>query len=304
MSKFTNADQLAAGLSTLFMQEFNKYNNESADVAMFNRLFYNYKNIKNKTTNFGMLGNVPKMRKWLGGREAGDINKYSYNVTQEKYEGTLRFDRDDVELYDEYGQVNAKITELAQEASQHVIRMGTEFIEGTFANLCYDGQYMVDDDHSEGESGTQDNKGTAALSTTTFGVASAAMMAFKDDKGRVVPKNPDLLVVPPALRETAFHLMNNDFYPDSSTTPSNKNMWKGAADVWVNPYLTVSSADWWLTSTNGGLPPFFIAMARDYEFTALTDENARHDGVFEYGVQASFVMGNADWRKIYGSDVT
>jgi len=75
----------------------------------------------------------------------------------------------------------------------------TTLIVNGASSVCYDGQYFFDNDHSEGDSGTQSNalSGAAATGTQpTAAEAEAALMAcvaailgYKDDQGE--PMNED-----------------------------------------------------------------------------------------------------------------
>ncbi|MDF7746166.1 Mu-like prophage major head subunit gpT family protein, partial [Klebsiella pneumoniae] len=86
-------------------------------------------------------------------------------------------------------------------------------------NFCYDGKYFLDTDHPVG-SGVASNKCTKALSAASFataqesyGEARSAMRDIKDDEGENMRIRQGLLVVPPALEETANYLMTADRFP-------------------------------------------------------------------------------------------
>lgn len=73
----------------------------------------------------------------------------------------------------------------------------------------------------------------AALDSTNYAAARAAMMNFKTDGGRILGVTPTVLVVPPALEEAALHLLNTEIKDGGGSNP-----WKGTAQVIVTPYLS------------------------------------------------------------------
>jgi len=105
------------------------------------------------------LGQSPVMREWIGGRHAKGFRENGITIVNKEFEATL-----DIPVKwmrrDKTGQIDVRINEMAQRAVGHygsllstLIKNGT----GATSGLCYDDQYFFDDDHSEGESGTQKN---------------------------------------------------------------------------------------------------------------------------------------------------
>jgi len=146
------------------------------------------------------LGQSPVMREWVGGRHATGFRENGITIFNKKFEATMDMPVDWMRR-DKTGQIQIRINEMAQRAVGHYgSLLSTLILNGTGATsgLCYDGQYFFDDDHSEGESGTQKNLLThnevAGLQVTTparptiseaiaaiLGVI-AYMLGYKDDK--------------------------------------------------------------------------------------------------------------------------
>ncbi|MAS94370.1 MAG: hypothetical protein CMO55_14320 [Verrucomicrobiales bacterium] len=72
----------------------------------------------------------------------------------------------------------------------------------------------------------------AALTAENYAAARAAMMSFRSDGGRILGINPTTLIVPPALEQSALHILNADRDAAGAT-----NVWKGTAALVVTPYL-------------------------------------------------------------------
>ena len=58
---------------------------------------------------------------------------------------------------DKTGQIDIRIREQVQRAQAHWAKLLSDLIIAAESTVCYDGQYFFDTDHSEGDSGTQDN---------------------------------------------------------------------------------------------------------------------------------------------------
>jgi len=147
------------------------------------------------------LGMVPQMREWLGGRHAKGFRDNGITIANKKFEATLEVPVDWLRR-DKTGQLDIRIAELAQRAASHWTKLLSTLITngtGSTSGLCYDGQYFFDDDHSEGNSGTQKNLLTATevaklnISTATAPTATEAidaimgviayMLNYVDDEG-------------------------------------------------------------------------------------------------------------------------
>lgn len=186
-------------------------------------------------------------------------------------------------------------------------KVGKWFNKKTFETLAagetataYDGQLFFDTDHSEGKSGTQSNKGTTALSTASFNAAYAAMQNFKDDQGDPVGITPNLLVVPPALRETAMAIVKATTIETGSNGAAVDNAGnKNLVEVLVSPYLTDAN-NWYLLDTTADSPIIFqerIALE-----TGIPNKD-KDTLEYSYDMYWRGAFGYGDWRKAYGAIV-
>jgi phage major head subunit gpT-like protein len=250
------------------------------------------------------LSNFPKMRRWIGAKHVKALEAYRYIITNEDFEATVEVDRNDIED-DQLGiyEPQAKSAGFSAKQLPDELICG-EAANGVFTLTCFDGQYMCDTDHPVGDS-TVSNKGTAALSVATLALAQAslgagitAMNNFKDDEGRPLNSNPNILMVPPALRETANTLMTTDRLEDGKPNP-----YKGTMEVVVNLWLTSATA-WYLLDTTKPVKPFIFQDRKAPVFVSQTDMNA--DDVFsrkkfKFGAEARAAAGYGFWQLIYGS---
>jgi len=168
---------------------------------------------------YPFLGQNPRMREWLGGRQAKGLRGSSLTITNRHYEATLEVALRDLRR-DKTPQIQARISEFADEGDAHWGTLVSALIQDGASSVCYDGQFFFDTDHVEGDSGTQDNDISVDISavpgdnddnTPTFPNASqmqaaivkgiAQILSFKDDRGRPMNSNARqfLVTVPVGL---------------------------------------------------------------------------------------------------------
>lgn len=171
---------------------------------------------------YPFLGQTPRMREWLGGRQAKGLRASSLTIANKHYETTLEIALRDLRR-DKSPQLRARIDEFAEEGDAHWGTLVSALIQNGAATACYDGQFFFDTDHVEGDSGTQDNDITvdiSALPAAVHGVVTAPsveemqqailkgiaqILSFKDDRGRPMNSNARrfLVTVPVGLYLTA-----------------------------------------------------------------------------------------------------
>lgn len=289
---------LEAGLRTVF---FEAYEAAPSDWQRVSTVVPS----EHDTEKYAWLGSTPKVREFKDERIPAGLYQHDYTIKNKTWEASIAVDRSALED-DEYGQIKLRIQELAQEVKRHQDEVVFALLKDGFATLCYDGQYYFDTDHSEGESGTQSNKGTAALSATSLQAAFTAMMKNKDDRGKVMGIIPDTLVVPPDLKWTATELLESVYAPDvvSGKTDTRRNVLSGVVELIVSPYLT-DSTDWFLLCARRIVKPVIFQSRIPVEFAALesNSENGFMRDQFVYGVRARYNVGYGLWQLSYGSQV-
>jgi phage major head subunit gpT-like protein len=164
---------------------------------------------------YAFLGQSPAMREWLGGRAAKSLRQNSITLLNKHYEATQEIAIRDLRR-DKTGQITARVNELADRSLTHWASLLSTLIANAASTVCYDGQFYFDTDHSEGESGTQDNDiavDISALPAAVHGVVTAPsveemqqailkgiaqVLTFKDDQGEPMNEGAhDFLVLVP-----------------------------------------------------------------------------------------------------------
>ena len=295
---------LEAGLKAVFFEEFERTPSDWQRIATVVPSTAD-------TEDYAWLGSAPAMREFKDERLPAGLLEHGYSIRNKTWEASIAVER--AALEDErYGQIKLRIQGLAREARRHQDELVFTVLRNGFGGACYDSQYFFDTDHSEGESGTQSNKGTSALSAASLQSAISAMMKFNDDRGRPMGIIPDLLVVPPDLQWTAMELLNSAYYPElvgqtSGTGGTQKlatNVLKGRLDLVVSPYLTDTN-DWFLLCTKAPVKPVIFQSRVPVEFAALegSSEKGFMRDEYLYGVRARYNAGYGMWQTAYGSQV-
>lgn len=181
-----------------FVQAYEQGMSES-DVISLGMMFAS----DQESETYRWLGQVPKVREWIGARDVQTLLSRGLTIVNKKFESSLRVDLDDIRR-DKTGQIMMRINELALAAGPYhwFDLLNTLILNGTGAasGLAYDGQFFFDTDHSEGSSGAQKNLLTnaevlalnvaaptapteAEFATALFDVISW-FYTLVDDKGR------------------------------------------------------------------------------------------------------------------------
>lgn len=252
------------------------------------------------------LGEFPKMRKWIGDKAVGKLAAFTYTIVNDDWEVTIEVDRNDIE--DDNLGIYAPQAQMAGESAKELPDdIVFELLDKGFVNPCYDGQYFFDTDHPVGAASAS-NKGTVALSIATqaaaqasLGAARTALRKMKTDLGRSLNIRPNVLVVPPALEDTANALMANERLEDGKVNP-----FRNTLKVVVESRLTSDSA-WFLLDTTRAVKPLIYQERKAPVPVQQTNPDA--DDVFmrkkyKYGAEARAAGGYGFWQLAYGSTGT
>nr|WP_288358471.1 Mu-like prophage major head subunit gpT family protein [uncultured Pseudomonas sp.] len=255
---------------------------------------------------YAWLSAFPKMRRWVGEKHVKNLQAYSYSVVNEDWEATVAVNRNHIED-DQLGIYQPQAQMAGFSAKQLPDEIVYELVNNGFTALCYDGQYFFDVDHPVAGASVS-NVGTKALSAATlanaqasYGAARTAMRRFKDEDGRPINISPTVLLVPPALEDTARALLTVDRLEDGKPNP-----YKGTAELVVESRLTSDTA-WFLLDTSKPVRPFIYQERKAPVFVQQTDPEA--DDVFsrkeyKFGAEARAAGGYGFWQMAYGSTGT
>ena len=284
---------LKAGLKTQFFQTF------AETPSMYDRISTLIPSDKD-TEQYAWLGALPGVREFLDERQSQDMTPYSYAIKNKTWESTISVDRAALED-DLYGQIPLRIKQMAMSAKQHLDILTFGMLAAGFTQNGYDAVPFFGT-HAQG--GAQSNRGVDPLSAASLQSAVTAMMRFTDDQGKPAGVSPDLLVVSPELYWEGRVLLESTYYPDPLTAASQllaMNPLMGSMKLLSSPYL-VSPTNWFLLDTKRIVKAIVLQMRKDFEFTALDDEdNAFMRDTLYYGVRARYNCGFGDWRGAFGA---
>lgn len=247
------------------------------------------------------LGQAPKMREWVGGRQAKGLKENQVTAINVHYESTMLILVADLRR-DKTGQILVRVGEQVTRANAHWSSLLSTLIAGGATAVCYDGQYFFDTDHSEGDSGAQSNKisvDISALPAVAHGVITAPsveemqqcilqaiqkILGFKDDVGEPMNElaRQFLVMVPTTLWGMAVSAITNPIITSGQT-----NLLKNLENLQIQPAInTRLDASWTDTfavfRTDGSVKPFIrqeeqgikvdaVAEGSEFEF-----DNAAH----------------------------
>lgn len=166
----------------------------------------------------------------------------------------------------------------------------TSYLGGDAVALC-------SNSHPNGphKSSTQDNLYAAtALSATNVETVRLAMMAFTDDVGELAGVVPDLLIVPPALENTAKDICEAEGQLDSAD--NNLNPQRGRFTYIMHPLL--SSGTTWFMVDRALMKQSLIWFDRIP--LDIYPENSDQTVYLNYIARARNSKGWRDWRWIAG----
>lgn len=251
---------------------------------------------------YGWLGGMPGMREWLGERQFQSLRAGHFTLANKEWENSVAILKNDIDD-DRLGMYGPTLEELGKKAARHPDKLLLQLIEAGESTACFDGQYFFDTDHSWGDSGTQDNDLTYAAATGTtpttaefkaaFRASVSAILGFKDDQGQLyngdaVVRLSDLtLVVPLALRETAFDAF------DSTILSSSSNVVIERPNIVCLPSL--ASAAKMYTFYNGGTLKPFVFQARRPLARQMKGMDDREFKDVKFMTDARYNMGYLAW---------
>lgn len=259
---------------------------------------------------YAWLGQVPKMREWLGERVVQGLSEHSFSIVNKDFESTIKVDRNALKD-DQYNAITTQVQMLGQEAKRFRDEYLMTVIEAN--GLCYDGQNMFDTDHSEGDSGTQSNAPaasstytvtTAAQFVTVLNLVTSAMAQFKGDKGKHFGAKVTHVLVPTSLEWVARAAFDPTYSAAAETNA--EKIGKGRVKVLTSEFLTNNatpgySAVYWLDLSKP-IKPFIFQNRQEPDFVALDGadsyENFMRKGIL-YGVDSRMNMGFGLWQLAY-----
>ncbi|CDN54752.1 Mu-like prophage major head subunit gpT [Neorhizobium galegae bv. officinalis bv. officinalis str. HAMBI 1141] len=121
---------------------------------------------------YGWLGDVPKLREWIGDRHIKGLESKGYQIKNRKFESTIGVERDDIED-DKLGLYAPRFQMMGNSAAMHPDEITFELMSAGATSPCYDGQNFFDVDHPVGKPG-------AVTSVANFAAGSSDLWILAD----------------------------------------------------------------------------------------------------------------------------
>lgn len=193
----------------------------------------------------GSLGDIPEFNGKLSYLSIAP--GYYTKIEPKEYAAGIQFER---KLLDDkkYAVLDGRADALSNSAKRTMDKLAVRPFAYAFSSsfdfmTSEEGLSMCNDSHTTkaGVSTTTgfDNAGTSALSKTSLAATRLAMRRFKNDIGERIEVNPDMLLVPDNLYDTAMEIVGSDKDPTSANNTVNmmKNRFK------VVPYMRLDDYD-------------------------------------------------------------
>lgn len=102
---------------------------------------------------YGWLGQMPRMREWIGDRVIRQFQSYDYRIKNKTFESSVAVKREEIED-DKYGVYMPMMTEIGGAAKTHPDELVFPLYNAGFSTPCYDRQFFFDTDHPVGREGS------------------------------------------------------------------------------------------------------------------------------------------------------
>jgi len=286
-------DIIAPGL---FRVLTNQYGQEKAK-SMIPMIFSEKTSKKNfeKDSSGGALGDFDEFTGIVGYGDTSQGYDKTYEFTE--YAKGIKITR---QLFDDdlYNIMNKRPKQLGTSAMRTKEKKAAAIFNDAFTSEPTDGdaaELCASDHANAGDSVAQSNEGTTAISAVSVEATRRLMIAFKGDQSDIINVDPDMLLVPTNLEETAWEIINSKGKVDTADNNQNFHYGKYKLAVWKN-YLTDSN-NWFMLDSNL-MKDFLLFWNRiPLEFFQDKDSDtliAKYIGYMRFG------LGWSDWRFIYG----
>jgi phage major head subunit gpT-like protein len=265
---------------------------------------------------YNFLGWSPKMREWIGGRQAKGLRGNGITIVNKHYEATLEVRKTD-RRRDKTGQLQARVDEFADRSLSHWASLVSTLLINAPSTACYDGSFFFDTTHAEGDSGTQDNDiavDISELPVAQHGITTAPskeemqqaiiagikqIISFKDDQGE--PLNEDAksftVVVPVGLYIPALAAVS-EILTAGMEQNMNPNKVGFVIDVQMNARLTWT-ASFAIFRTDSPIKAFIRQTEQETELKAKAEgsEFEFDNDAWQFGIDNWRGVGYGYWQR-------
>lgn len=251
------------------------------------------------------LDNIPKMRLWEGDKVISMLRGESLSIITRPHEASITVPKGDI-INDELGLYTGKINQLGDSYNWHLdelfIGMLIAGLQGTALGTTYDGQNLIDTDHTylgNGQGVQYSNKVTGAFSATTYGQAVNLFMSMKDENGLPIGGaggRQMYLLHGPSNRTAVRSVLQQENIVGQTQTNLDKGTAIPVCTEWITAgavynvfgqNITLTGLEWFLIPE--GSSAIMIQVKRDVEFLAVDrgdDEYTFRTGKLLYGIES------------------
>lgn len=288
--------ELLPGLNALFGLEYNKYENEHADI-------YDTENSERsfeeevKLSGFGAAPVKPE-----GSAITYDNAQESYTARYNHETVAMGFSITEEAMEDNlYDSLSARYTKALARAMAYTkqVKAASLLNLGFTTFTTGDGVTMFSTSHPTVSGGNNANRPSvdADLNETSLEQAVIDIAAFRDERGLLVAARPRKLIVPPSLMFVATRLLQTDMRVGTADNDINALRTNGSIPEGysVNHYLTDTDAWFIKTDIPNGMKHFVrVAMqtGMDGDFDS---------GNVRYKARERYSFGCSDYLGMYGS---
>lgn len=263
-----------AGFRAVFLKAYDGFTPDWTAIAM---------EVESQTESetYEHLTGLPGMREMIGEAKLQDLATAGFTVKNKEWESTVAVKRADIER-DTLGLYRPNMAELATNARNHPHVLVASLLANGFTALDYTGlAFFAADkpynplDKSKGAAKFT-TLGSGALTAPNFIIARTALRKRTDAKGNNLGLGKKLLlVVPPALEETANKLRTAEYLVTGNNVGSETNTLRGTFEVQVMNELTSDTA-WFLFDVGREIKPLVVQFEVRPEFIAADDPKSTH----------------------------
>lgn len=253
------------------------------------------------------------IREWTEGeRVRNGLVLNGPTVTNQKWELTYSIRREDLDddLSGAVAMALSRVRSGAGKYLRHPDKLVFSVVKDNSTSL--DGLALFSASHkvnpADPGSATYSNTTTGALTLANVASARAAMMELKSADGDVANEDPNVLLVPPALENTARKIAQADqlVYSATATDSPETNVWRGAFTVVVAPQLSAahggSDTAWYLIDATDTEDRPLIFQEREpveiVSFFSPTDDNVFELDEYVWGTRARYTAAAGNPKKI------
>ena len=254
----------------------------------------------------GALGDIPEFN---GKITSLSISPGFYTrIEPKEYAAQLEFERKLLEDK-KFPVLEGRASQLTQSAKRTMDKLAVRPFAYAFSaafDFMYseEGQPLCSDTHlTKGgynpTLGGFDNAGTSTLSKTSITATRLAMRRFRNDIGDRIVIEPDTLLVPDSLYDTAMEIVGSEYNPDNANNTINMQYKRYK----VIPYLRLDdySTNMWFMIDSKLMKRFLVWIDR---VAPQTNNTVDFDTfIWKYSIYFRIANGFLNWRWVFGHNL-